>query len=82
MKMILEIYKNKELVNKIESEDETYIYKIIAECFFQKLTKRVTRQTIDYSWNDLKGITSFYDETKTTLNCTYTYKYKFENVSL
>lgn len=81
MKMTIEIYKNKEKVNTMTSEDETRIYKEIAQILFAKEQKRATKTTIDYINNTFKS-TQYFDTYKTQLKDTYTYKTVVEGVSL
>lgn len=82
MEMIIEIYKNNEKVNEIQSTDPTEIYKKIAQIFYTKETKRATK-TIINRLNDNIKITQIFDQYKTMLeNTTYTYKYYFDGVEL
>lgn len=80
--MTLNIYKNNEQVNTIETTDETNIYKQLAQIFYTKETKRATKTTIN-RLNDNIKVTQIFDPYKTMLeNTTYTYKYVFEGVEL
>ena len=84
MFMKLEIYKNRELVNTIETENETEIYKTLCQCLYAKETKRASKTSIDYDYlNNTMKLTQHFDTTKTQLkNTTYTYKYIFEDIRL
>lgn len=82
MEMNLSIYRNKEKVNEIKSNDEKEIYKTIAQVLFCKDSKRATKTTIDYLNNNLKIIQVF-DQYKTQIeNVQYKYEYYFYGVEL
>lgn len=83
MYLKLEIFRNKEKVNEITTEDPKAIYKYIAQIYKGKEDKTTTKTTIKTSWGRIHEATQFFDQNRTQIkNITYTYKYIFEDVDL
>ena len=83
MEMKVEIYKNNELVETLETENPEKIYKEIALIFYRKEYKLATKTLIDSGWYHINKITQIFDENKTQIpNTNYKYVFTFEDVEM
>ena len=83
MEMKVEIYKNNELVETLETENSEKIYKEIALIFYRKEYKLATKTLIDSGWYHINKVTQIFDENKTQMpNIKYKYVFTFKNVEL
>lgn len=83
MYLKLEIFRNKEKVNEITTEDPKAIYKYIAQIYRGKDEKTTARTTIKTSWGKIHEATQFFDQNRTQIKgIAYTYKYFFKEVDL
>ena len=83
MKMKIDIFKNNEKINELNTTDPTEIYKKISQIYKAKEDKRTTRTTLKTSWGEILEATETYNQDKTQINgVSYKYKYYFENVEL
>lgn len=83
MEMKIEIYKNGEKVNEINSTDAMEIYKKVAQIYNAKENKRTSRTTIQTGWNEILSATETYNQDKSSLmGVKYKYIYTFKGVQL
>lgn len=83
MKMKIEIFRNGEKVNELNTTSPKEIYKKIVQIYNAKETKRATKTTIKTSWGEILEATEIYKQDKTQINgIEYKYKYYFDGVEV
>lgn len=79
MKMYIQVWNNKEMVNLLELSDEN-IYKQIARIYIDKEQKRMSKMKFENKERNKIKITVWYNEEKTHIkNTTMKYIYECED---